>query len=702
MVRHIAVGVRSDRIKPAWTLPAPTVAPGLDPLDARMETLRTILREQIPGCIDVALLLREGDQLRPLRSHGAAQTPGRMGEGVEGAAAALQSVVWDAVVTDRALRRLGARAVAAAPLRVGDEVFAVLRAASTHADAFEGAAAEALRAMADGAAMEIALLAERRARQRDLRRGDALGRLGRLSLDAPLRDLFSQAVLEVSSCLGAPYVTLSEHLGAGAHSPRAVTGWPASSVDEVFETDTARFQATYTLERGASVVSDDLAEEARFDATNIALMTAARSAASVIVPLPGRAPYGTLVVHALAPAAFSRDDVAFLERVAVVLGEAVTRAREGAARREGEERLREAEARHGEALRARDEATATAAHELRAPAAALSSTLGAMRARGTLAEVDLDRAQRHVTHLADLIDDLLDAASLSAGRMRLSRGPLDLRDIVGPAAELAAPWLTARRQRLQHTRPMAPLGTVGDAARLTQALANLLINASKFSPEGSTIALRLEREGSELLVRVLDPGEGIDPALLPRIFQPFAQGPRRDGEGPRGVGLGLTIVRSIAALHGGSVEAHSDGPGRGSEFVVRLLAAAPDAASAAPRVLLVDDDDDVRVALQAFLRASGCVVRGVRDGADALREVGAFAPALVLLDLHLDDMDGREVARRLRGEHPSLPLVALTGYDPAEGDAESPFCAHLVKPVDLDRLRALIRELSARGEAPAV
>jgi signal transduction histidine kinase len=702
MVPRIAVGVRSDRIKPAWALPAPTVAPGIDPLDARLEALRTTLHERVPACVDVALLLREGEQLRPLRAHGASQPPGRVGDGVEGAAAALQSVVWDAAVTDRALLRLGARCVAAAPLCVGDEVFGVLRVASAHADAFEGAAVEALRAVADGAALELALLAERRARQRDVRRGDALGRLGRLSLDAPLRELFSHAVLEVSSCLGAPYVTLAEHLGAGAYAPRAVTGWPASSVDEVFETDTARFQATYTLERGASVVSDDLAEESRFDATNIALMTAARSAASVIVPLAGRASYGTLVVHALTPAAFNRDDVVFLERVAVVLGEAVTRAREVAARTDVEARLREAEARHDEALRARDEAIATVAHELRAPTAALSSALGVMRARGALAEVDLDRAQRQVTQLADLVDDLLDAASLAAGRLRMARSPLDLRDIVDPATELAGPWLTARRQRLQHTRPLAPLHTVGDAARLTQVLANLLINASKFSPEGATIALRLEREGGELLLRVLDPGEGIDPALLPRIFLPFAQGARRDGEGTRGVGLGLAIVRTIAALHGGSVEARSDGPGRGSEFVVRLLAAGPDAGGGAPRVLLVDDDDDVRIALQAFLRASGCVVRGVRDGADALREVGAFAPAVVLLDLHLDDMDGREVARRLRVEHPSLPLVAISGYDPDVGGDDGPFCAHLVKPVDLDRLRSLIRELSARAEGPAV
>jgi CheY-like chemotaxis protein/anti-sigma regulatory factor (Ser/Thr protein kinase) len=284
----------------------------------------------------------------------------------------------------------------------------------------------------------------------------------------------------------------------------------------------------------------------------------------------------------------------------------------------------------------------------------------------------------------------------------MARRPLDLRDLVAPAAELAGPWLTARRQRLQHTRPLSALRTVGDAARLTQALANLLINASKFSPEGSAIALRLERDGGELLLRVLDPGEGIDPALLPKIFQPFAQGARRDVEAPRGVGLGLSIVRSIAALHGGSVEARSDGPGRGSEFVVRLPADAPDAASEAPRVLLVDDDDDVRVALQAFLRASGCVVRGFRGGADALREAGVFAPAVVLLDLHLDDMDGREVARRLRAEHPSLPLVALTGYDPGDGDDDGLFCDHLVKPVDLDRLRARIRELSARAEGAAV
>jgi hypothetical protein len=135
MVPRIAVGVRSDRIKPAWALPAPTVAPGIDPLDARLEALRTTLHDRVSACVDVALLLREGEQLRPLRAHGTSQPPGRVGDGVEGAAAALQSVVWDAAVTDRALLRLGARCVAAAPLCVGDEVFGVLRVASAHADA---------------------------------------------------------------------------------------------------------------------------------------------------------------------------------------------------------------------------------------------------------------------------------------------------------------------------------------------------------------------------------------------------------------------------------------------------------------------------------------------------------------------------------------------------------------------------------------
>ncbi|MFO0627102.1 MAG: ATP-binding protein [Polyangiales bacterium] len=666
MVSRSSVGVRSDRIKPAWNLSPRTALAGLDPLDARLDDLDAALRACVPACIDVALLLRDGDRLRPLRSQGAPQALGRMGEGVEGAAAALQSVVWDTTVTDRALRRLNARSVAAAPLRVGDEVFGVLRVASTSADAFEGATVEALRSAADGAALELALLVERWARRRDARRGEALGRLARLALDAPQREVFEQAVVEVSSCLGAPYVTVSEHLGGGAYSPRAVLGWPASTVDEVFETNTARFQATYTLERGASVVSDDLAEEHRFDATNITLMTAARSAASVIIPLARQAPFGTLVVHALAPAAFHRDDVVFLERVAVVLGEAVARGREAAARREAEARLHEAEARHAEALRARDEATARVAHELRAPAAALASALAAMRVRGALADDDLDRAQRQVTNLADHLDDLLDAASLATGRMRMARNPVDVRDVVGPAAELAGPWLTARRQRLQHTRPLASLRVEGDAARLAQMLANLLINAAKFSPEGSTIALRLARDADDVLLRVQDPGEGIDPARLAKIFQPFAPGAPRSGGRPPGVGLGLSIVRSIAALHGGSVEARSDGPGRGSEFVVRLPGATR-VDGAAPRVLLVDDDDDVRVALQAFLRASGCVVCGVRDGAGALREAASFAPTVALLDLHLDDMDGREVARRMRREHPALPLVALTGYGAPPG-----------------------------------
>ena len=181
-------------------------------------------------------------------------------------------------------------------------------------------------------------------------------------------------------------------------------------------------------------------------------------------------------------------------------------------------------------------------------------------------------------------------------------------------------------------------------------------------------------------------------------------------ERPARIGTVRRSLSVLAVVHwDGEPEPDIAHPPHDALVLASWLEPAPAAEGEAPPtrrppwpVLLVDDDDDVRIALQAFLRASGCVVSGVRDGADALREVGAFAPAVVLLDLHLDDMDGREVARRIRRERPSLPLVALSGYDPGEGGDDGPFCAHLVKPVDLDRLRALIHELSARAEGPAV
>jgi signal transduction histidine kinase/DNA-binding response OmpR family regulator len=335
-----------------------------------------------------------------------------------------------------------------------------------------------------------------------------------------------------------------------------------------------------------------------------------------------------------------------------------------------------------EAGRRKDEFLAMLAHELRTPLAAISN---ADYVLGGLEPSDDERAarlrgivSRQTRHLARLVDDLLDISRITRGKIELRKEPMDLAAVVQRAADAAAPFITLRRQELSVGLPPEPLWLEADPTRVEQVLSNLLHNASKYSDAGARIAITLEREGDTAFVRVSDTGMGIPPALLPRVFDLFAQAERTPDRSQGGLGIGLALVRSLVRLHGGEVSASSEGVGKGSEFTVRLPALRRDFAPPAPvepeaalpetrprRVLIVEDNEDAAETLVEMVELWGHEVRLARTGKLALEEAEAYRPEVVLLDIGLPGLDGYEVARRLRAG----PQSAVLSPRSRNGDA---------------------------------
>jgi CheY-like chemotaxis protein len=322
-----------------------------------------------------------------------------------------------------------------------------------------------------------------------------------------------------------------------------------------------------------------------------------------------------------------------------------------------------------------------------------------MRLRGdTRSSKEQEVIERQVSHLLRLVDDLLDVSRITRGKVMLKKEPIELADAVAKAVEIASPLLEQMRHQFSVSIPRRGMRLEGDVVRLAQVIANLLTNAAKYTPAGGAISVSASREGDEVLVSVRDNGNGIDPELLPRIFELFVQGTRAADRGQGGLGIGLTLVRNLVAMHGGQVKAHSDGVGRGSEFVVRLPALPEDAPvreipiapvttqvvrSPARRVLVVDDNADAAELLAEFLRDAGHQVALAHDGPQALRVVETFTPEVAILDIGLPVMDGYELAARLRERMP-VRLAALTGYGQEHDRARSRsagFQAHFVKPI---------------------
>ncbi|QDV36880.1 Aerobic respiration control sensor protein ArcB [Tautonia plasticadhaerens] len=379
-----------------------------------------------------------------------------------------------------------------------------------------------------------------------------------------------------------------------------------------------------------------------------------------------------------------------------------------------EEALREAD-------RRKDEFLATLAHELRNPLAPIRTALHLMArpdGSGGGHEPERAMAERQVVHLARLIDDLMDVARISKGKLDLHTEVVDLHTVVRQAVETARTHIDDRRHRLTVSIPEGPILLEADPTRLEQVFWNLLNNAAKYTEPGGQIDLTAETVDGQVVVRVRDTGIGIDPEMLPRLFQMFVQVGEHRQHAQGGLGIGLGLVRTLVELHGGTIEAHSEGPGTGSEFVVRLpmlLATSPvptrpggdrrrDTEADVPRrrILIVDDNADAANVLAKLLgRLHGQDVRVAHDGPAGLEAAEAFRPEVALLDIGLPGMSGHEVARTLRGQPggEQMTLIALTGWG-QEADRqrskEAGFDLHLVKPVDPDDLIELLRTIAPR------
>jgi signal transduction histidine kinase len=379
-------------------------------------------------------------------------------------------------------------------------------------------------------------------------------------------------------------------------------------------------------------------------------------------------------------------------------------------RKRGEDALKEAD-------RAKDEFLALLAHELRNPLAPLRTALEILRVPGASPDA-MNRTREMMTrqlgNMVRLIDDLLDVGRITRGRVELRRERVALDSVLDLAVETSRPLIEAARHELIRTGPAKPVFLDADATRISQVVANLLNNAAKYMPDGGKIWLTSEavRDGSEVVIRVRDNGVGIAPDMLPRVWGLFTQADRTLGRTQGGLGIGLTLVKSLIEMHGGSVEAHSAGLGHGSEFVVRLPTAPPPEALAGTatrpsgpgrslQILVVDDNVDGADSLQTLLCLQGHDARTAYDGPAALALAAEFCPEVVFLDIGLPGIDGYEVARRLRTQ-PGLAgtrLIALTGWGQdadRERSRQAGFDTHLVKPVDPTQLQSVL-SLGATG-----
>jgi signal transduction histidine kinase len=369
-----------------------------------------------------------------------------------------------------------------------------------------------------------------------------------------------------------------------------------------------------------------------------------------------------------------------------------------------------------EAGRRKDQFLAVLAHELRNPLAAIRM---AAQSVGLPDSPQAERErwsmviERQISHLSRLIDDLVDVSRITRGSIELQRRVVDIGGIVAEAIEASRPTIEDRRHELVVRLPEGSISVNGDAARLVQVIANLLHNSSKFTPKGGKITIAVERAGEEMVLRVTDNGIGIDPESLPKVFEMFSQVGRPLDRPSAGLGIGLALVRTLVELHGGSVSAHSEGAGTGTQVTVRMpcLPALLEDGSPArkretpatlppSRILVVDDNADAADALAFMLRAAGHEVSTAHDGLEALNISPEFRPEIVLLDLGMPNLNGYATAHRMREEPwgKDIVLVALTGWgQPKDRDRTSRagFNAHLVKPVGVEELFGTLAELRA-------
>jgi signal transduction histidine kinase/ActR/RegA family two-component response regulator len=373
-----------------------------------------------------------------------------------------------------------------------------------------------------------------------------------------------------------------------------------------------------------------------------------------------------------------------------------------------------------EADRHKDEFLAMLAHELRNPLAPILNAVQLMRMK-PIADPQLSWSreviERQLSHLTRLVDDLLDVARITRGRINLSREPIELAVLIARAMETVQPLIQARGHELTSEIPAATLRINADPLRLTQAFGNVLGNAAKYTERGGRISLTVRRQGTDVEIRVRDTGIGIPAELLPRIFDLFTQ--VRSDHSQSGLGIGLALVRRLLQMHGGTITAHSEGPGQGTEFLIRLplllettqsangeqsTTGTNDAPPVRRRILVADDNADALETLATVLELGGHEVFSAANGSLALESAERHLPEVALLDIGMPILDGYEVARRIRAQAwgKRITLVALTGWgqdSDRRRSQEAGFDSHLVKPLDLDKLAQLLARLPVSASA---
>jgi len=367
-----------------------------------------------------------------------------------------------------------------------------------------------------------------------------------------------------------------------------------------------------------------------------------------------------------------------------------------------------------DADRRKDEFLATLAHELRNPLAPIYNGLALLR-RSALPANETERVhamlERQMKHIIRLVDDLLDISRITLGKIVLKKEPVELAAVVRSAVDMSRSLIETARQELYVSLAATPIMLEADSVRLTQALSNLLNNASKYTEDGGQIWLSGHAENGRAVISVRDTGAGIPEGMLERVFDLFMQGERSGTRGTPGLGIGLAMARLLVEMHGGDVEARSSGPGKGSEFIVRVPVSTacevsdgraddhlPDVTLSQFRVLVVDDNRDAADSLGMLLRGAGASAQAAYEGSSALEALDAFQPNVLLLDLGMPGMDGFTVARCIRQDprHRHLTLIALTGWGQEQDRLHSlaaGFDHHLTKPADLNALKALFASL---------
>jgi signal transduction histidine kinase len=564
--------------------------------------------------------------------------------------------------------------------------------------------AEQLRAAAD--------LARARERQAALRERQArtIGEVAHaLNASPDLDAILRTAIDAVRSLVDADAARIALVDDAGRLVLRYSTS-PSTAMPAGFVIERGRGIGGLAWATGRPVRTEDIAADPRFRHDRYLPIAQADGIVSCMaVPIVSAgAVVGVVYANNTTRRPFSSDDEEALatlaDHAAVAVQKARLLAREHAARAEAEA-----------ASRGKDELLAMLGHELRNPLAAITTACRLLHDAEAPPEA-LQRAReillRQNAHLAHLVDDLLDVARVTSGKIVLTPRPLELAQVVRQAVGTLAASGRTSRHRLG--LDLAPVWVDADGTRLEQVVANLVGNALKFTPAGGAIEVAVREEDGEAVLTVRDTGAGIDAALLPRVFDLFVQAPEGPQRGSGGLGLGLTLVRRIAELHGGRVEARSDGPGRGSTFVVRLPALAPPApAPAAParpepaarrgRILLIEDNADARELLRISLERAGHEVHEAGDGPAGLDALLRLRPDVALVDVGLPGFDGHELARRARAAlDGAVYLIALTGYGQPEDRRQAlaaGFDAHLVKPVDPPVLLATLRASLTRTPA---